>query len=86
MAYWLGILMLIDTWQTLRILQQGEVLEVNPLTRFVYEQGGLWLVLGVKTALAICVPLAAPIFVECILITVYSVLLWHKAQRLWTIN
>ncbi len=83
MAYWLSILMLIDTGLSARKLQAGLDDKVNPLVRFVYERGGLLWVIVMQTAIAICVPLFMPIFVSVVLISVYSVLVWQQIRNLW---
>lgn len=83
MAYWLSILMLIDTGLSARKLQVGLDDEVNPLVRFVYERGGLLWVIIAKTVIAVCVPLFMPLFVSVMLISVYSVLVWQEIKNLW---
>lgn len=83
MAYWLSILMLIDTGLSARKLQVGLDDEVNLLVRFVYERGGLLWVIIAKTVIAVCVPLFMPLFVSVMLISVYSVLVWQEIKNLW---
>ncbi|MBV5348197.1 hypothetical protein JZU61_00780 [bacterium] len=83
MAYWLSILMLIDTGLSARKLQIGHADEVNPLVRFVYDRGGLLWVVVAQIALAVCVPLFMPLFVSVALISVYSVFVWYGLRNLW---
>ncbi|MBV5348342.1 hypothetical protein JZU61_01530 [bacterium] len=82
MAYWLSILMLIDTGLSARELQAGLDDKVNPLVRFIYERVGLLWVIVMQTAIAICAPLFIPIFVSVVLISVYSVLVWQEIRNL----
>ena len=82
----LFIIMVIDTCQTLTILEISPQFELNLFIRHLYCQFGHTVVFVVKFLGAIIIPLIAPVWINLILLVFYTIATIHNRNCLLHIS
>lgn len=71
-----SLLMLFDTYQTVKILKHEDFIEGNPIINLMYQWWGMYAVLTFKIGIAI-----APLFyfeMACIMLPLYAYIVYHN--------